>query len=170
MSLGIPDDYDDAQPDKLDDDNTAMDSTDGQQPATDGPAAEDHRNLDEEIDELRKFLEANASVISEKASVTEVEGVHERLTALEQRLTDLEDNHQRLHRRLQKLEEYRRGRPEPSAEEVAAISPLSAAIFDDEPECPACGEGNLHVGGSFLRKQVVCSNDNCEFSRQVADL
>jgi DNA repair exonuclease SbcCD ATPase subunit len=115
-------------------------------------------------------LEANASVISEKASVTEVEAAHKRLTALEQRLTDLEDNHQRLHRHLRRLEEYRRGRPEPSAEEVAAINPLSAAIFDDEPECPTCSEGNLYVSGSFLSKQVVCSNDTCEFSREIDNL
>ena len=170
MSLGIPDDYDDAQPDEPDDETTVMDSTDGQQSVTNEPAAEAHQDLDAEIDELRKFLEANASAISEKASVTEVEAVHERLTALEQRLTDLEDNHQVIHDHLLNLEEYHRERPEPSAEEVAVIKPLAAAVFDDEPECPECGAGDLHMGGPFLGRRVVCSNDTCEFSRQVADL
>lgn len=169
MSLEIPDDYDDGQSDEPDDGMAVVDSTDGQQPATDEPAAESHRDLDEEIGDLWEGIEANAGVITGKASVTEVEAVHERLTALEQRLTELEEDHQSIRDYLHDLEKSRREDPKPSAEEVADIKPLAAAVFDNEPECPGCGEGNLHMSGPFLGRRVVCSDDTCEFSRQVAD-
>lgn len=170
MTLGIPDDYDDAQTNDPNNETPVMVTPEGEQTATDEAAAEHRQELAEEIDNLWKGIEANASVISDKPSFTEVKALQERLTAVEQRLTDLEKNHRVMHDHLLEVEKYRGERPEPSAEEIAAINPLVAAVFDDEPECPECGEGNLHMGGPFLGRRVVCSNDTCEFSRQVADL
>jgi DNA repair exonuclease SbcCD ATPase subunit len=167
MSLGIPDDYDDAQPGESDDETTVMDGTEDEQTATDKPAAEHRRDLDGAIGELRENLKAQSSVIGSKADVAEIEALRERLSTLEQRLTDLEDSHQMMHDDVLKLDEYLREQPELSAEEVAAINTLSAAVFKNEPECPECGDGDLAPRLSLTGRYVVCSGENCEYKQRI---
>ncbi len=47
------------------------------------------------------------------------------------------------------------------------VTQLSAAIFDDNPECSESEDGYLTSGEPLLSKRLVCSNEACRFEQKV---
>ena len=167
MSLATPSDYDEEQSDPTNDDAPAEhDSTEERtDPDEPDPAKDEAGELS--IEELQQAVEDNSAALEAKADSNLVRSLLSRLNELQNRLIELEDNHQVIRDHLLELGERRGEWLDTVERNDEVVTQLSAAIFDDEPECPECRDGHLTTGEPWLSKRVVCSNSACGFEREI---
>lgn len=168
MSFAPPGDYDEAQSDPPTDGNESAEHHPDEElsdPREEGPAETTVNDL--LTDEIQAAIESNSSALETKADRELVRDLLSRVNELQNRLVELEENYQRLHSYLLELEKERRDWVDTVENNETAINPLSAAVFDDGPECPECEDGHLTSRDFWLGKRVVCSNGDCGFERKV---
>lgn len=168
MSLAKPT-SDDEEPPGDNDNESSVTEQDAGQKATSSEESKSQEAMANRrsIAKLQKAVNANSSEIQSKAEATEVERLQRLVDELLERLTDLEEDYQSLHNYLSELERNRSGRMETMTQNTETIKELSAAVFDDNPECPECRDGHLQNSEPWLSNQLVCSNNKCGFERKI---
>ena len=169
MSLATPSDYDEDQSDESSDDDTpAEQSPAGDQSDTQQRDATVTETSGPSTNQLRRAIERNISALETKAEEDRVDSLFSYISELEDRVAKLEKNSRTLDDYLLELEQHRRGWIRTIDQNEEVVAQLVAAVFDENPECPECRDGQLVEGNSLLTKHLVCSNDDCEFQREIA--